>query len=77
MNQLNVYRLMIICKRVKKQVLDKYRGGSREKYVMLYRYAKELRRSNKGSTVEVLPIRLSGHDKPKFKCMYVCFNACK
>lgn len=68
---------MTICMRLKKQILDTQRGGFRVEYAMLHRYIKESRNSIIGSTMDVVPLKQPGDEKPKFKAMYVYFNVCK
>lgn len=55
-----------MCTRMKKIFLDEHKGGFSSEYAMLYKYAIEFRRSNRGSTVEVLPIRVPSDEKSKF-----------
>lgn len=64
-------------RKVKKKILDERKGGFRAEYAILYKYAEELERSNMGSTIKVLPMRVPGDEKPKFKCIYICFATYK
>jgi len=50
-------------------------GASEEKYVQLRNYAKELRRSNPGSSVKIKCKETAGGFA--LERIYVCFDACK
>ncbi|XP_050231208.1 uncharacterized protein LOC126680193 [Mercurialis annua] len=60
-------------KRAKQQVLQETKGNYVKEYATLHDYAQEIRETNIGSTVVVLPIRGTN----QFDFFYVCFDALK
>ncbi|WOL05719.1 hypothetical protein Cni_G14448 [Canna indica] len=73
--QLGVEVSRFQCKRAKEKVYDILVGDSKSEYALMWAYADELRRSNKGSTVQMMVQRPIPTDPSVFDRFYVCFEA--
>lgn len=73
MDELKLDMNVMMEKRVKRKILRELEGDYKEDYAKLWDYAEELRQTNPGTTVEVLPEEHSS----MFGKFYVCFAALK
>ncbi|PKI67808.1 hypothetical protein CRG98_011781 [Punica granatum] len=73
--QLGVEVSRFQCKTAKKKVNDLLVGDSKVEYALMWDYADELRRSNRGSTVHMMVQRPIPTDLSVFDRFYVCFKA--
>jgi hypothetical protein len=59
-----------------KMAREKVEGNYKEQYGLIWDYAKELQRSNPGTTAKIDTTPVS-NGPPQFKRFYVCLDACK